>query len=434
VSEAPLALLRRTVNREVSMTTESFSCIAFWRLLLAAVCACIAAPAYAAPVTMYFTYETLLVEQVDGQDTTPRMYSGWIRWDLANTESSGETSEPGTLRRFAESESGCRRSVNGVCRPESDYGAGTPVVTDYSVETPFGTLRPHPPSASSDASSRANLRGSVNDEFLVARGQLTREITVTSSDAPAYLYTEFFAWRGLSLAPKALTGQLFTDFDNLDAPVSLAMVSPTQANVHIEDRSDYGECTSPFPPCAPPLGPNWYRITGSLRYLGSAPPEPSVFGFTASSVTVSESAGRALLTVARSGSTAGIAHVTYSLNSGTAMKGSDFRDFVDDVERSHTLYWADGESNTKTIEIPIVNDQIREPTESFTVTLSEPSLGSRIEGSEATVTITDDDGTSGGGGGGGGGSLNGLALLMLSLLARPRGIGRRGQRDRCVRY
>lgn len=407
------------------MTIASTPRIRLLRWLVVAACACIAVPATAAPVTLYFTYETLLVERVDGKDTTPGTYSGWIRWDLANAESTGESAEPGTVRLFADSESGCRRSVNGICRPEQDFGSGTPVVTDYSVETPFGTLRPHPPSDASDASSRANLRGSLNDEFLVARGQITREITVTPSDAPEYLYTEFFAWRGLTLAPTALTGQLFTDFNDLDAPVSLAMVSPTQANVHIEDRGEYGECTSPFPPCAPPLDPDWYRITGSLRYLGLAPPEPSQFGFTASSVTVSESAGRALLTVARSASTDGIVHVTYSLNSGTAVKGSDFRDFVDDAERSHTLYWADGESNNRTIEIPIVNDAVREPTESFTVTLSEPSLGSTIVNSTATVTITDDDGSSGGGGGGG--SLNWLALLILSLLAPLRRAGLRTQ-------
>jgi hypothetical protein len=107
------------------------------------------------------------------------------------------------------------------------------------------------------------------------------------------------------------------------------------------------------------------------------------------------------------------------------MKGSDFRDFVDDVERSHTLYWSDGESNNRTIEIPIVNDAVREPTESFTVTLSEPSLGSTIVNSTATVTITDDDGSSGSGGGGG--SLNWLALLILSLLAPLRRAGLRTQ-------
>lgn len=99
------------------MTTASdlrFLCL---RLLVAA-CACIAASAYALPVTMYFTYETLLVEQVDQKDTTPRSYSGWIRWDLAGAESTGETYEPGTVRLFADSDSGCGRSVNGVCRPE----------------------------------------------------------------------------------------------------------------------------------------------------------------------------------------------------------------------------------------------------------------------------------------------------------------------------
>jgi hypothetical protein len=130
-------------------------------------------------------------------------------------------------------------------------------------------------------------------------------------------------------------------------------------------------------------------------------------------VTVSESGGRALLTVARTGSTDGRVSVTWAVSAGTATAGADYSL---DPEGNYTLDWADRESNTKTIAIPIFNDTTKEALETFTVTLSSPSSGATLSSAQATVTIADDD-RSGGGGGGGGGAIPPLSVLGLLLLA-----------------
>ena len=389
------------------------SCPSFLAATLLAAFALTAGHARAAPVTMYFTYDTLSVQTISGTSTTPATYSGWITWDLSRAESSGRTVEDGTERIYALSDSGCAKVVNGVCRPERDYGSGTPVVTDYSVTTPFGTLRPMSPSDAWDTSQRTNSRGTVNEEFFVARGQGIDRVTVTPIDDPNYRYTELEVWRVLSLGPMAVTGNLFSDFTNLDAPISLAMVSATQDNVYIEDRRQAGNCTTPYPFCPLTLDPAWFSIRGSLRYLGLAPPVPSQLGFTTASVTVSESGGRALLTVARTGSTDGRVSATWAVSAGTATAGADYSL---DPEGNYTLDWADRESNTKTISIPIFNDTTKEALETFTVTLSSPSSGATLSTAQATATIADDD-RSGGGGGGGGGAIPPLSVLGLLLLA-----------------
>jgi hypothetical protein len=50
------------------------------------------------------------------------------------------------------------------------------------------------------------------------------------------------------------------------------------------------------------------------------------------------------------------------------------------------LNWANGDSTTKTISIPIFNDGVAEPAETFTVALSSPS--GVILGATSTITVT----------------------------------------------
>jgi uncharacterized delta-60 repeat protein len=89
-----------------------------------------------------------------------------------------------------------------------------------------------------------------------------------------------------------------------------------------------------------------------------------------------------IFTVSRSGSNASPATVHYATHAGTAKPGQDY------IETTGTLQFAAGE-NSKTISIPILDDSIMEPFESFTVVITSDSpLGSRTS---ATVYIDDDD-------------------------------------------
>lgn len=107
--------------------------------------------------------------------------------------------------------------------------------------------------------------------------------------------------------------------------------------------------------------------------------------FNPATLSASEAAGAAVLTVSRSGSTAGTVSVNYATANGTALTGSDY------LASSGTLTWNDGDGADKTISVPVINDSLTEAAETFTVTLSNPVGALLGTAKTATVTIADGD-------------------------------------------
>jgi Calx-beta domain len=107
--------------------------------------------------------------------------------------------------------------------------------------------------------------------------------------------------------------------------------------------------------------------------------------FSSATATIGEGGSTVLLTVDRSGGTTGTATVAYATADGTATAGTDYS------SRSGTLTFPGGQSS-RVITVPITNDTDAESDETFTVTLSSPTLASLGSPSSATVTITDNDG------------------------------------------
>ncbi|MBL8267956.1 Calx-beta domain-containing protein [Steroidobacter sp.] len=146
------------------------------------------------------------------------------------------------------------------------------------------------------------------------------------------------------------------------------------------------------------------------------PGAPARVGHIAASQTVTESATSVTLSVGRTGNTAIASSVDYATASGTAGT-SDF------VAATGTLTWAANDTATKLITITLTPDTADEADETFTVTLRNPSAGTVLDTSTATVTIADDDvqvvapPAGNGGGGGGGGEESLLALLLWAALA-----------------
>ncbi|WP_316736794.1 Calx-beta domain-containing protein [Pedobacter aquatilis] len=111
-------------------------------------------------------------------------------------------------------------------------------------------------------------------------------------------------------------------------------------------------------------------------------------------VSVTESAGNAIFTVTLSGNVQNAFTVNYSTANGTAIAGSDY------TATSSSVTFPAGSVNgaTQTFSIPILNDAIAEPTETFTVTLNSIGAGSPVTipaaGATGTATITDDDAAS----------------------------------------
>jgi hypothetical protein len=107
-----------------------------------------------------------------------------------------------------------------------------------------------------------------------------------------------------------------------------------------------------------------------------------------SDVTVSESAGTATLTITK-GRGKSYSIVTVTTVDGTAKAGLDYQA----VNQSFTL----GSTVTsKTFTVPIINDNVFEATEQFTVLLKSTRFANVVR-PQATVTISDDDYPTGGG-------------------------------------
>lgn len=130
-----------------------------------------------------------------------------------------------------------------------------------------------------------------------------------------------------------------------------------------------------------PAGPVW-----SADSPFAATPNPGVLRFSLASVTVDESAGSAVLNVTRSGGSSGRVTVDFTTENGSALAGSDYG------ATAGMLSWENGETGSKSITIPIIDDSVAEEPETFTVRLSNVTNGATIQApNPATVTIMSDD-------------------------------------------
>lgn len=114
----------------------------------------------------------------------------------------------------------------------------------------------------------------------------------------------------------------------------------------------------------------------------------SAISFSQSKYLVMENGGNAVLTLHRAPIGGGFttsATVSYATAPGTALATSDY------MTRSGSVTWSGADASDKTITIPIVDNAVAEPHESFTVTITPTSAGIRIDAPQATVTIVDDD-------------------------------------------
>jgi plastocyanin len=116
--------------------------------------------------------------------------------------------------------------------------------------------------------------------------------------------------------------------------------------------------------------------------------------FSADRFTVSENGGPASVTVERAGGSSGAVTVTVTTGGGTASAGSDFQSV------SQAVSWTDGSSTVRTIQVPILDDLLREGTETVTLSLSGPTGGATLGApTNAELRILDDEEPASGGGG-----------------------------------
>jgi len=100
-----------------------------------------------------------------------------------------------------------------------------------------------------------------------------------------------------------------------------------------------------------------------------------------------EASGMAVIAVERSRGEDGDVTVDYELVPGTAQPGEDYEPVTG------TLSWPDGDGSIKTFQVPLVVDDVKEPSEHLRLLLTNPTGGAVLDGqrSMALLTILDDD-------------------------------------------
>jgi hypothetical protein len=117
--------------------------------------------------------------------------------------------------------------------------------------------------------------------------------------------------------------------------------------------------------------------------VGEPEPEPDV---SVGDVTVAEGdtgSSPASFTVSLSSASSSPVTVDFATSSGTASAGADYTDV------SGTLTFSPGETS-KAVSVPVVGDNVWEPAETVTVTLSN-ARGAVLTGALGTLTISNDD-------------------------------------------
>ena len=137
-------------------------------------------------------------------------------------------------------------------------------------------------------------------------------------------------------------------------------------------------------------------------------------GFSISDVSLSEGGGSMTFTVTLASAMASATTIDYATSDVTAVAGSDY------TATSGTLTFNAGVTS-RTFTVPIAADTESESTETFAVTLSNPTGGSQILRNTATGSIIDDDGLAIGNvtitEGSGGGTVTATATVTLTASA-----------------
>jgi hypothetical protein len=111
--------------------------------------------------------------------------------------------------------------------------------------------------------------------------------------------------------------------------------------------------------------------------------------FSKADYSVDEDGGSVKITVTRKDGSSGAVSVEFSTVDGSAKAGKDYIG-----TSSITLSWGDGDDSNRTLNISILDDNIIEGDETFSMTLTNATGGAAIGDPDTTVvTIVDDEGS-----------------------------------------
>ena len=197
--------------------------------------------------------------------------------------------------------------------------------------------------------------------------------TVNLSNASATATTFPFALGGGSAAAADYTSATFSNGVTLAAGVLTVPAGVTSFTVTlptVQDTLDEANETVPV-------------TVGGVTGTGTITDDDATPSLAISDVSVNEGAGTATFTVTLSAASGQSVTVNYGTSNGTASAGSDY------TAASGTLTFAPGVTS-QTITVPITNDTVAEPNETFYVNLSAPT-NAVIGDALGVGTIIDND-------------------------------------------
>jgi len=121
--------------------------------------------------------------------------------------------------------------------------------------------------------------------------------------------------------------------------------------------------------------------SGTATAAATSSTASSAVAMAASNYMVPQSAGSVSVTVARTGGGTDAISVAYNTADATAVAGTDY------TATSGTLNWAENDSTSKTISIPVVNAKPFAGDKQFHIALTDPSASTAI-GSPGSAAVT----------------------------------------------
>ncbi len=113
---------------------------------------------------------------------------------------------------------------------------------------------------------------------------------------------------------------------------------------------------------------------------------PGFFEFNDTLAKVSKVSGVASIPVKRFGGANGVVSVNYATSNSSATAGTHY------LAASGTLTWADGETGTKNVDVPIIETASTQQPRQFRITLSSPSSGTGVGTYNAISVLIEDPG------------------------------------------
>ncbi|MCP4702207.1 MAG: hypothetical protein GY862_35915 [Gammaproteobacteria bacterium] len=130
------------------------------------------------------------------------------------------------------------------------------------------------------------------------------------------------------------------------------------------------------------------KTVSETVFLRPVSKSPGKLRLVSDHAEINEDAGAMLFYVSRIEGFNGSISVDYAIISGSAVAGSDYILETDD----QSIHWDDGDSHYETVRIQIIDDDVYEELETFTVQLSNPGGGATLDPqNQLSVTIIDNE-------------------------------------------